>query len=526
MTTAKAAADEDTDSDTVWEGFLSLIKEKQITLAEAAAAIPDGATLALSGFIGAGVPEELYMAVRDAFRKNGHPRDLTLFYSGGQGDRNVRGVNLFAEPGLIRRVICGHWNLAPKLQEMARAEQIEAYNLPQGIITQLFRDICAHRPGTLTKVGLGTFVDPDLGGGRLNARATDELVKKITIEGETYLLYRPIPINAVLLRGTCADAAGNISFSDERYRLETLDLAMACKNCGGKVIVQVKEVCEDAVFPADKVGIPHIFVDHIVKNTDAEYHSHTYGSGHQEKEYGAGEAAARDIVARRAALEVRKGDVLNLGIGLPEAMVPYLTDAIVQGKIICTLETGVIGGIPMSGMNFGMAKSPLAVVDTAALFNYYNGGGLSRAFLGMAECDAAGNVNVSSFSSRIAGAGGFIDISQSTKNVVFCGQFAVGVQAEIKDNKVLIRKEGVCKIVKQVQHITFSANMGGQNFLYITERCVFHLTENGLELTEIAPGIDLERDILSHIDFPLSVSKELKQMDARIFDDRTFFVTV
>lgn len=493
-----------------------------MTLSEAVSVISDGDTLALSGFIGAGVPEELYIAVRDAFLAGGRPRDLTLFYSGGQGDSRVRGVNLFAVPGLIRRVICGHWNLAPKLQEMARAEQIEAYNLPQGIITQLFRDISAHRPGTVTKVGMGTFVDPEFGGGRLNKSAGEELVRKITVEGEQYLFYKAIPIQAALLRGTCADAAGNISFADERYRLEALDIALACKNCGGRVIVQVREVDENAVFPADKVGIPHIFVDYIVKNTDAQYHSDTYGAWYEEKSYSEGAAAARNIIARRAALEIKKGDVINLGIGLPEAIAPLLSGAIRRNEIVCTLETGVIGGLPMSGMNFGMAKDPTMVVDTATLFNFFNGGGLDRAFLGMAECDASGNVNVSSFSDRIAGAGGFIDISQNTGHVVFCGQFAVGVQVRAADGKLEIIKEGKCKIVQEVQQVTFRAGAKGQECLYITERCVFRLTDGRLELTEIAPGIDLHRDILARIGFALPVSPKLKQMDGRIFADSDF----
>ncbi len=494
-----------------------MLKEKLVSFSQAAAAIPDGSTLALSGFIGSGVPEELYVAVLRSFERTGHPKDLTLFYSGGQGDSQVRGVNLLARPGLVRRVICGHWNLAPKLQELARREQIEAYNLPQGIITQLFRDIAAHRPGTLTKVGLGTFVDPDFGGGRLNARASEHLVEKVRIHGETYLLYKAMPIHTVLLRATCADALGNLSCADERYRLETLDLAMACKNSGGRVIVQVKEVCEDAVFPAEIVEVPHIFVDHIVKNTDAEYHSHTYGAKPRPKARDMGRAAAREIIARRASLEVREGDVINLGIGLPEAIAPYLADDIAQNRIVCTLETGVVGGMPLSGLDFGMAHSPLAVLDTAALFNFYNGGGLTRAFLGMAQADKDGNVNVSSFSDRIAGSGGFIDISQGTKNLIFCGQFAVGAQVSVQDGQVRIEKEGACKIVPQVQHTTFCAKNGGHNCLYVTERCVFRLGERGLELVEIAPGIDLEKDIRARVGFPLAVSPMCKPMDARIF---------
>lgn len=482
--------------------------------------ISDGNTLALNGFLGAGVAEELYVAIRDEFLKNGHPRGLTLVYASSQGDGTGRGVDIFAEPGLLRRVVGGHWGLTTRLQEMAHANEIEAYNLPLGSVVQLYRDISAHRPGFITKVGLNTCNDPDFGGGRLNGRTTEDLVKKITVEGEEYLFFKAFPIDVAILRGSYADALGNITFCDERYKLEAIDMVIACRNSGGKVIVQVKDVREDEYFRADQVALPHILVDYIVKMEDPASCSDTYGKPALEKKAKPGAETIRGIIARRAAMEVHDGELINLGIGLPEKIAEVLADKIEQNKIVCTIESGMIGGTPLSGINFGMSSSPLIVLDSATLFNLYDGGGLNKAFLGMAECDLNGNINVASFGGRIAGVGGFLSIAQNTKNLNFCGLFSVGAELTVEDGRLVIQKEGRCKITKNVEQITFdaaNAEKRGQVCQYITERCVFALRNGRLELTEIAPGIDLQKDILDLLGADVPVSKDLKQMDAEIF---------
>ncbi len=497
-----------------------MIKDKIITAEQAVSIIEDGRTVALNGFLGAGVAEELYIAIRDAFLKTGHPRDLSLVYASSQGDGSGHGADIFAVPGLIRRVVCGHWGLTTKLQEMVRANEIEAYNLPQGVLAQLYRDIAAHRPGLITRVGLNTCNDPDHGGGRLNERTTEDLVKKITLQGEEYLFFPASPVDIAILHGSYADSLGNITFRDERYKLEALDMVIACHNSGGKVIVHVKDVLENERFPADQVAIPHILVDYIVKMKDPASCSDTYGKQALDKKPKPGAEAIRGIIARRAAMEVNDGELINLGIGLPEKIAEVLADKIEQNKIVCTIESGMIGGKPLSGINFGMSGSPLIVVDSATLFNLYDGGGLDKAFLGMAECDLKGNINVASFAGRIAGVGGFLNIAQNTKYLNFCGLFSVGAELSVEDGKLVIHKEGKCKIAKKVEQIAFDAENAekrGQKCQYITERCVFALKNGRLELTEIAPGIDLQKDILDLLGENVPISENLKLMDASVF---------
>jgi propionate CoA-transferase len=506
------------------------VKNKIVSPAEALAIVRDGDTIAFSGFVGTGTPDELIGALEERFLATGHPRDLTLVFAAAPGDGKERGLNRLAHKGLVKRVVGGHWSLVPKLGAMAVANEIEAYNLPLGVISHLFRDIGAHRAGAITKVGLRTFVDPRLGGGRLNAKTRDALVRVMQIEGEEWLFYKAFPITVAFIRGTTADLVGNITMEHEALILDNLAIATAAKNSGGFVIAQVERTCAHGGLPARQVIVPGVMVDCVVIAQPHNHHQ-TYGTVYSAafaSEYRVAldsmapmELDERKIIARRAAFELPMGGVVNLGIGMPEGVAKVANEEKILSHVTLTAEPGVIGGVPQSGLDFGAAVNTEAVLHQNQQFDFYDGGGLDMACLGMAETDAEGNVNVSRFGPKLAGAGGFINISQSARKIVFAGTFtAGGLRVQVDETGLVIVKEGCSrKFVQAVEQITFSgayAAEKGQPVLYVTERCVFRRTEDGMELVEVAPGIDIERDILAHMDFK-PIVKNPKPMDPRIF---------
>jgi propionate CoA-transferase len=516
---------------------------KIMSARDAVQLIRDGDTVATSGFIGIGFAENIAVALEALFLEGeeadphglGRPRDLTLVYAAGQGDGVARGLNHFGHEGMVKRVVGGHWGLVPKLQQLAVANRIEAWNLPQGVICHMFRDIAAGKPGTLTRVGLDTFVDPRHGGGKLNAKTLAsgvDLVRVMTIDDEEYLFYKAFPINVGIIRGTTSDCDGNITMEKEALTLEARAIAMAAHNSGGIVIVQVERIAELHTLNPRQVKIPGVLVDCVVVAERPEYHMQTFIEPYSAAFSGEIRVPMSDlapmamderkIIARRAAMELSANDVVNLGIGMPEGIAAVAAEEKVVDLFTLTAEPGVIGGVPAGGLNFGAATNTQAVLDQPSQFDFYDGGGLDLAFLGLAQADRQGNLNVSKFGPKLAGAGGFINISQNAKKVVFVGTFTAGtLEIALEAGGLRILADGKArKFVNEVEQRTFSgpvAAKSGKTVLYVTERCVFRLRAEGLELIEIAPGVDLERDILERMEFTPIMLRPPALMDARIF---------
>jgi len=508
-------------------------KDKIVSADEAIALIRDGDSVCCSGFVGIGTPDELIAALERRYLQTQGPRELALVFAAAPGDGKERGLNRLAHQGLIKRAIGGHWALVPKLARLATANLIQAYNLPLGVISHLYRDIAAHRAGSLTKVGLGTFVDPRNGGGRINARTTEDLVRVMDIDGEEWLFYKAFPINVALIRGTTADPAGNITMEREALLLDAQAAAMAARNANGLVIVQVERIAASGSLDARSVVVPGVMVDCVVLAPPSA-HAQTYGTSYNAAFSGeirvptdriaAAALDERKIIARRCAFELPLGGVINLGIGVPEVLGAVAAEEHVLDHLTLTAEPGVIGGMPQGGLNFGAAVNTQALLHQNQQFDFYDGGGLDLACLGMAEVDRDGNLNVSRFGPRLAGAGGFINISQNARRLVFAGTFmAGGLKVAIEDGKLRIDTEGQTrKFVHAVEQVTFSGPLAaakGQSVLYVTERCVFRLSASGLQLIEVAPDIDVERDILAQMGFR-PVIRDVAVMDARIYQAR------
>jgi propionate CoA-transferase len=506
------------------------VRDKVVTAAQAVRLIRDGDSVVVEGFVGQGFAEELTLALEERFLQTGTPRDLTLVFTVAQGNRQGRGLDRLCYEGLLKRAVGGHWGLSPELGKMAVGNQIEAHNLPQGVVSQLFRDTAAGKPGLLTRVGLGTFVDPRHGGGKINERTTEDRVELITLDGEEYLFYKSFQLDVAFLRGTTADPEGNITMEREALTLEALAVATAVHNAHGLVIVQVERVSETGSLSPRDVKIPGILVDCVVVS-QPEHHWQTFGTPYSpalsgelrrvRSSIGALELTERKVMARRAAMELRPDSVVNLGIGMPEGVANVAAEEHILDFLTLTAEPGAMGGMPTGGLDFGSAVNAHAILEQPSQFDFYDGGGLDAAFLGMAQADRLGNVNVSRFGSKLAGSGGFINISQNAKRVIFLGTFVAPSRSQVQDGRLVVA-DGVAapKFLADVEQRTFSGEYAaatGQPVLYVTERCVFRLTPDGLELIEIAPGVDLEQDVLAHIGFEPIIRGEPKLMDGRIF---------
>lgn len=509
--------------------------KKIMSMQEAAHLIPNDACVWLvAGGGGINEPAAFLKAVEARFLETGSPHGLTLCHSAGIGDKQGGGVDRFAHERMVRKVIGSHWTWSVHMQELARQNKIEAYVLPQGTMAQMTREIAGGRPGVLTKVGLGTFVDPRVEAGAMNSISGEKLADVVSVLGEEYLLYKSFPIDVTIIRATTADEEGNLTFEQEGILTETISAAQAAKNSGGIVIAQVKRVVKKGALKALDVRVPGFLVDAIVvdgrqrQSLMTEYDPALSGEYRVPLENALPpmELNERKVIARRAAQEVKLDSVVNLGFGMPAGVASVINEAGMIERINLSVEQGLTGGVPSGGSNFGLVYNPDVILDTSHQFDWYDGGGLDLAVLSFAEFDRHGNVNVSRFGERVNGVGGFINISQSARKVIFVGTMTAGkLSCACKDHGLCIEREGqIKKAVADVAQISFSglyARKRKQKVLFVTERAVFRLTDEGVLLTEVAPGIRLKEDILDQMEFEPLISEQLRPMDGRLFAEES-----
>ncbi len=505
-----------------------------ISSKEAVKLIKDGSSIGTVGFLLTGATEEMFVRIEESFLETGSPKNLSIIWASGIGDGSNRGINHLAHEGLISRAVGGHYGLIPKLGKLVAENKVQGYNLPQGVLTAMFREMAAKRPGVLTTVGLGTFVDPDYSGGKLNESTKEDIVKKIEIEGQEYLLYKSQKIDVALIRGTEADDIGNIGYAEEALKLENIEAAMAAKNNGGIVIAQVKRRVKNGDIDPRNILVPGAFVDYIVVVDDEKNHMQTgqtdfnkdfitISNEESTAEVKNASLSAKLVIGRRCAQFIdEKCKIVNYGIGLPEYIPVVLNEKGLGGNITCTIEPGVLGGKAQGGLDFGSSINPQSIISHADKFNFYDGGGIDCTFLGMAECNSDGSINVSKFGPKIPGCGGFINISQNAKKVVFCGTFtAGGLETGFENGELQILVEGKNKkFVEEVEQITFNGkyeSVKGKEIFLVTERAVFEIKKEGLTLVEIAPGVDLQKDILDNMNFKPVIAADLKVMDKELF---------
>lgn len=521
---------------------------KHVSPAEAANLIPDGAIVTVSSSSGLGCPDLMLKAIGERFEREGHPKDITTLHPIAAGDMSgIRGVDHIARKGLLAKILGGSYPSGPSTAEppliwqMITGNEIPAYNIPSGILFDMHREAAAKRPGVITKVGLDTFVDPARQGCAMNALASaDSVVKKIEFEGEDWLFFPAIVPQIAIIRATTADETGNLTYEHEGAYLGGLDQALAARNNGGIVIAQVKRITKAGSLKPHDVRVPGNLVDYIVVDPEQKQTTQTLYDPAISGEifrpldsFSVPDFTVQKVIARRVAMELQASSAVNLGFGISANVPRILMEEGLHGAVTWVIEQGAVGGVPLLDFAFGCASNADAYMPSPYQFTYFQGGGFDASLLSFLEIGADGSVNVSKLSFRphvTAGAGGFVDITARARKIVFSGLFNAGAKLSVADGKLSVEQDGkLKKLVKAVEHVTFSgprAVAQGQDITYVTERAVMKLTPEGIVLTEIAPGIDLERHILSQADLPLIVSPALKVMDARLFDPAPIGLTL
>ena len=518
-------------------------KSKFVTAPEAVSMIRDGTTVCTIGMTLVSACETILKEIEKEFLETGHPRDLCLLHTCGQAAmKQPFGIQHLAHEGLLRRIIGGHWGQSNHIMELIAENKIEAFNLPQGQMANMFHSMALREPGKLSKVGFGTFIDPRLEGGKMNQRAREsgyDVVDIVSVAGEEYIRYKEVPIDTLIIRGTAADENGNITTTEEAMQLEVFPAVMAAKRFGGKVICQVKRVAQAGTLPCKEVTVPGKFVDAIVVCPDPEHdHRQTYSwfydpaySGQAFAPESASEPAPsgiRKFIARRAMTELIPDQSINIGTGIPNDVIgPIIAEEGVADKVLVTVESGIYGGVPAQTIDFGIAMNAQALVGHDRQFEFYNGTGVDYTFMGAGEMDPTGNVNATRMGDKSPGAGGFIDITATAKNVVFCSTFTGGgLKVAFDEEGVHILQEGrFKKLVQKIQQVSYNAKVAranGQKMVYVTERAVFEMTDEGPMLVEIAKGIDLKRDILDQMEFTPRIAEHLRETPVSLYCEGPF----
>ncbi|UWF58832.1 acyl CoA:acetate/3-ketoacid CoA transferase [Brucella sp. 2716] len=521
---------------------------KHISFAEAAALIPDNAVVSVSSSSGLGCPDMMLKAIGERFDETGHPQNITTLHPIAAGDMSgIKGVDYIAKKGLLKKILAGSYPSGPSsaepplISQMITNNEIPAYNIPSGILFDMHREAAARRPGVLTKVGLDTFVDPRRQGTAMNDKAREEpVVKRVSFEGEDWLYFPAIAPQVAIIRATTADERGNLTYEHEGATLGGLDQALAARNNGGIVIAQVKRIAREGTLKPHDVRVPGVLVDYIVVDPDQKQTTQTLYDPAISGEifrpldtFRLAEFNIQKAIARRVAQELQAGSAVNLGFGISANVPRILLEEGLHGAVTWVIEQGAVGGVPLLDFAFGCASNADAYMPSPYQFTYFQGAGFDASLLSFLEIGRDGSVNVSKLSFRphvTAGAGGFVDITARAKKIVFSGMFNAGAKLSVTDGKLVIEKEGkLKKLVNEVEHVTFSGPRGveqGQDITYVTERAVMKLTPQGIVLTEIAPGVDLQAHILDQAEFPLIVSDQLKLMDEALFREEPIGLTL
>ena len=516
--------------------------QKLIAAKHAASLIKDGAIITVSSSSGLGCPDALLQALGERYRQEGKPRKITSIHPIAAGDMyGIKGIDHIAQQGLLARAIAGSYPSGPSslpmpaIWRMITEDELAAYNLPSGVLFDMHREAARGGPGVLTQVGMDTYVDPKLEGGAMNNQAAAApLVQRVQFTGKDWLFFPVIKPDLAFIRATTADTRGNLSYEHEGAVLGVLDQALATRNNRGVVVAQVKRVVEHGSLNARQVHVPGHLVDYVVIDAEQKQTTQTdYDpaiSGETRIPWHQMETRLphkiEKVIARRAAMELREGNVANLGFGI-SAMVPYiLAEEGMPQAVTWVIEQGAVGGLPRLDFAFGCAANADAIIPSPSQFNFFQGGGFDASFLSFLEVDRAGNVNVSKLAKRpylTAGCGGFVDIVNKARKIVFSGLFAAGADLELSPKGIRIAKPGkFTKFVSQVEQVSFAGRRAvqqGQEVLYITERCVMKLTAEGLVITEKAPGINLHEDVIQQMDARVKLAERITDMPLSLFDE-------